>query len=51
MRLASPHLYINVHQTIWVCLAVGVAVAYIYDFKGFRTAVNSALVEASRGDR
>lgn len=47
MKLASPHLYINVHQTIWVLLATGVVVAYIYDFKGFRTAINSALVEAS----
>ena len=47
MKLVSPHLYINLHQTIWVLLATGVVVAYIYDFKGFRTAINSALVEAS----
>ena len=49
MKLASPNLYVNVHQTIWVLLATGVVVAYIYDFKGFRTAINVAFVEASKG--
>ena len=44
MKLAGPHLYINVHQTIWVLLAVGVTVAYIGDFMGFRSSVNDMLV-------
>ena len=38
-----PHIYINVHQTIWVALAVGTVAAYIWDFKGFRASVNSVL--------
>lgn len=48
MRLASPHLYVNVHQTIWVLLAVGVTTAYITDFMGFREAVNGTLVQMAR---
>lgn len=49
MGLPKPHVYINVHQTIWVVLAAGVVVAYITDFYGFRSAVNQMFIEISKG--
>ena len=48
-RIPTPHVYINVHQTIAITLlAVGVT-AYIFDFKGVRTSVNFAIVNAGCG--
>ena len=35
-----PSIYINLHQTIAVCLAAGVVLAYLFDFRGFRRSVN-----------
>ncbi len=48
-RIPTPHVYINVHQTIAVGLAAGAVLAYIFDFKGFRTSVNFAIINAGRG--
>ena len=36
-----PSIYINVHQTIWVALAATAFIAYLADFKGFRSSVNA----------
>lgn len=35
-----PSIYINMHQTIGVCLAAGVVLAYMFNFKGFRRHVD-----------
>ena len=35
-----PHIYINVHQTIFAGLAALTLTAYITDFKGFRSSIN-----------
>lgn len=42
-KIPTPHVYINVHQTIWVGLAACIVGAYIFDFKDFRTSVNKVL--------
>ena len=49
MRMPSPHFYVNVHQTIWVLLAMGVTVAYITDFMGFRYSVNNLVKDLAKG--
>ena len=46
-----PNVYINVHQTIWVMLATGIVVAYISDFKGFRSSINNLVYDISKGQR
>ena len=48
VRIPTPHVYINVHQTIWVALAVGIVAAYVTDFHGFRDAVNQLAIDISR---
>ena len=44
-RIPTPHVYINVHQTLIVGTIACVAAAYIFDFKGVRTSINEVLKE------
>jgi hypothetical protein len=49
-RIPTPHIYINVHQTIAICLVTCSVAAYIFDFKGVRKDIN-ATISAMGGAR
>lgn len=47
-RIPTPHIYVNLHQTVWVALAASVVTAYIFNFKDFRNSVNILVNGGSR---
>ncbi len=42
-KFHAPHIYINVHQTIAICLLTCTVAAYIFDFKGVRQDLNKTI--------
>lgn len=49
--MPRPQLYINVHQTMLISVISIALLAYVFDFKGFRTSVNETYVKANNSTR